>query len=125
MPNKVVSECYIKDTVSFKAASLPNIVIPLFLSYCRFLPITCVCSVQSHPDLTTYCCYFYLLQANVICIVYSVNSKKSIEKVGVFFFFLCFLKHPIIYAIAFSCLFLLIKNVPLKSFRALSLLYSR
>lgn len=25
----------------------------------------------------------FLLQANVICIVYSVNNKKSIEKVGV------------------------------------------
>lgn len=29
--------------------------------------------------------YSHLLQANVICIVYSVNNKKSIEKVGVIF----------------------------------------
>lgn len=35
-----------------------------------------------HSSAYYYC---YLLQANVICIVYSVNNKKSIEKVGLFF----------------------------------------
>lgn len=28
--------------------------------------------------------HFFFLQANVICIVYSVNNKKSIEKVSMF-----------------------------------------
>lgn len=36
-------------------------------------------------DFTSHFCYSDLLQANVICIVYSVNNKKSIEKVGMMF----------------------------------------
>ena len=32
--------------------------------------------------------HFFFLQANVICIVYSVNNKKSIEKVSMFSLFI-------------------------------------
>lgn len=49
---------------------------------CTFLAPACFPTRMKKSHL------FVFLQANVICIVYSVNNKKSIEKVSVFSLFI-------------------------------------